>query len=193
MTFSKLVRRTHMYLALFLFPWMLGYAISTFAINHRWTGGPPAYVLEREQAYETRFPPETPPREIARQILVDLNLEGAHNIQGTGADGQLTINRLDLVTPRRVVYTAADRKLVIERVEFHSGALLSRFHRRRGYQQAYAPDRLMAVSVDAVIVALVFWAISGLWMWWEMRATRVWGFASMVGGVAIFVLLVSVL
>lgn len=182
-----------MYLALFLFPWMLGYAISTFAMNHRWTGGPPRYVAEREQVYETRFPPETPPREIARQILVDLNLDGAHSVQGTGADGRLTISRLDLVTPRRVIYTAADRKLLIERVEFQSGALLSRFHRRRGYQQAYAPDRMMAVSVDAVIVALVFWAISGLWMWWEMRATRVWGFASMVAGIAIFVLLVSVL
>jgi hypothetical protein len=193
MTFSKLVRRTHMYLALFLFPWMLGYAISTFAMNHRWTGGPPRYVVEREQVYETRFPPETPPREIARQILVDLKLDGTHSVQGTGADGRLTISRLDLVTPRRVIYTAADRKLLIERVEFQSGALLSRFHRRRGYQQAYAPDRMMAVSVDGVIVALVFWAISGLWMWWGMRATRVWGFASMVAGIAIFVLLVSVL
>ena len=79
-------------------------------------------------------------------------------VQGTGADGRLTISRLDLVTPRRVIYTAADRKLLIERVEFHSGALLSRFHRRRGYQQAYAPDRLMAVSVDAVVV------LAGMWL-----------------------------
>ena len=33
--FSKVVRRTHMYLALFLFPWMLMYALSTLAMNHR--------------------------------------------------------------------------------------------------------------------------------------------------------------
>jgi hypothetical protein len=193
MTISKFVRRTHMYLALFLFPWMLGYAISTMAMNHRWLGGTPTYLLEREQPYETQFPQDTPPREVARQILADLHLDGAHNVQGPGPDGRLTINRQDLVTPRRIVYTAADRKLVIERVEFHTGALLNRFHRRRGYQQAYAADRMMAVTVDLVIVALVFWALSGIWMWWEMRATRMWGALSLAAGLVMFVGLVALL
>jgi hypothetical protein len=32
---SKILRRTHMYLALFLTPWMLIYALSTMAMNHR--------------------------------------------------------------------------------------------------------------------------------------------------------------
>ena len=35
MMISKVVRRTHMYLALFLFPWMLMYALSTLVMNHR--------------------------------------------------------------------------------------------------------------------------------------------------------------
>ena len=182
-----------MYLALILCPWILGYAISTLALSRQWPGGPPAYVVEREFTYDTRFPPDAPPREIARQILIDLDLDGAHSVQEPNTTGRLTINRLDLVTPRRLLYTPADRKLVIERVEFRSGALLNRFHRRRGYQQAYAADRMMAVSVDAVIVAMVFWAVSGLWMWWEMRATRLWGLASMAAGIAVFVLLVTAL
>jgi hypothetical protein len=46
----------------------------------------------------------------------------------------------------------------------------------------------MAVSVDAVIVAMVFWALSGLWMWWEMHATRWWGLACAVTGAGIFAL-----
>ena len=33
--FSKILRRTHMYLALFLAPWVLMYALSTAAMNHR--------------------------------------------------------------------------------------------------------------------------------------------------------------
>jgi hypothetical protein len=45
----------------------------------------------------------------------------------------------------------------------------------------------MAVSVDLVIVALVFWAVSGVWMWWDMRATRLWGAVSLLAGVALFV------
>ena len=35
MSISKVVRRTHMYLALFLFPWVLMYALSTLVMNHR--------------------------------------------------------------------------------------------------------------------------------------------------------------
>ncbi len=44
----------------------------------------------------------------------------------------------------------------------------------------------MAASVDAVATALVVWALSGLWMWWEMRATRYWGLACAAAGFAIF-------
>jgi hypothetical protein len=179
-----------MYLALFLAPWMLGYAVSTVAMSHRWIGGPPAYVSEREQRYETQFGPGTPPAEMARQILQDLGLEGAHGVQGPAADGRLTINRQDLVTPRRIVFLPAEQKVTVERVTFEAGAFLNRLHRRRGYQQAYAADRMMAVSVDLVIVAMVVWAASGLWMWWEMRATRFWGAAASVSGILLFALLV---
>jgi hypothetical protein len=193
MNLSKIVRRTHMYLALFLSPWMLGYAVSTIAMSHRWTGGAPVYVKEGEQAYATEFAPATPPREVGRQILADLHLEGAYSVQGPAADGSLTINRQDLVSPRRIVYSPADRKLLIDRVDFSTGAFLSRFHRRRGYAQPYVPDRLMAVSVDAVVVALVFWALSGLWMWWEMRATRLWGIGCGLAGIGFFIFLTAVL
>jgi hypothetical protein len=190
MTFSKLNRRTHMYLALFLAPWMLGYALSTIAMSHRWIGGPPTYVQEREQNYETQFAAGTPPIEIGRQILADLDLEGAFGVQGPAADGRLTINRQDLVTPRRIVYRPAERRVTVERVTFEAGAFLNRLHRRRGYQQPYAADRVMAVSVDVVIVAMVIWAASGLWMWWEMRATRFWGIAAAASGILLFALLV---
>jgi hypothetical protein len=33
--FSKFIRQTHMYLALLLAPWILLYALSTIAMNHR--------------------------------------------------------------------------------------------------------------------------------------------------------------
>ena len=35
MTISTIVRRTHMFLALFFFPWVLMYALSTLVMNHR--------------------------------------------------------------------------------------------------------------------------------------------------------------
>ena len=44
----------------------------------------------------------------------------------------------------------------------------------------------MAVSVDIVVAAMVFWALSGVWMWWEMRATRRWGAVCLIVGLGLF-------
>jgi hypothetical protein len=183
--FSKVIRRTHMYLALFLAPWMLCYALSTILMNHA-AGRPQVFVKEGEHTYSNVFEPGTSPREIARQILLDLELDGAFSVQGPSADGRVTINRQDLLSPRRITFSPAEQRLVIERVQFESVGFLYRFHRRRGFQQPYAVDRVMAISVDVVIVAMVFWALSGLWMWWELRATRMWGLACALFGAGLF-------
>lgn len=64
--------------------------------------------------------------------------------------------------------------------------MLERFHRRRGYATGYALDTAWAVSVDLVIIAMVFWVVSGLWMWWEMTATRRSGAGALAVGVGLF-------
>ena len=185
--FSKIVRRTHMYLALFLTPWVLMYALSTMAMNHRdLFRAPPQFQTEREQSYAAAFPPDAKPRQVAEQILRDLRLEGAFGVQGPARDGRLTIVRQDPVTPRRILYTPGAGKLVIERMVFRTSAFLEHLHRRRGYQQPYALEDTWAFSVDLVIVAMVFWVLSGLWMWWEMRLTRLWGALFALFGVALF-------
>ncbi len=143
-----------------------------------------------QQTYTNVFEPGTPPREIAQQILADLGLQGAFGVQGPAEDGRITINRQRMLSPLRITFTPRDRRLVVERMELETSGFLNRFHRRRGYQQTYAADLAMAVSVDAVIVAMVFWALSGLWMWWEMRATRLWGAACAMTGAAIFIFFV---
>lgn len=175
-----------MYLALFLAPWMIGYALSTIAMNHRMPR-PTRLVIESEQDYPNIFDPGTPPREIGQQILSDLKLDGAFGVQGPAPDGRLTINRQGMLSPRRITFTPQNRRIVVERMELETSGFLNRFHRRRGYQQPYPADLAMAISVDAVIVAMVFWALSGLWMWWEMRATRWWGLACAVTGTGIFI------
>ncbi len=185
--FSKLLRRTHMYLALFLFPWMLMYALSTLAMNHRrWFAGPaPAFERERELVYDGVFPEGAAPRTMSAQILASLDLDGAHTVTRRGDDA-LVINRNDLVTPRRLTYSPADGRVVIEAQPMRASAFLERFHRRRGYATGYTLDTMWAVSVDVVIAAMVFWALSGLWMWWEMKVTRGYGLIAFAGGSALF-------
>jgi len=76
--------------------------------------------------------------------------------------------------------------VLIERMPPRVDALLERFHRRRGYATGYALDTVWAVSVDVVIVAMIFWVLSGLWMWWEMKATRLLGATAALGGAGLF-------
>ena len=196
--FSRLVRRTHMYLALFLAPWMLMYAISTLAMNHRavfverYGSGPVPFQKERELVYDGSFSPDVDLKMVSRQILTSLDLDGAHGVTRR-KDGAIVINRNDLITPRRITFTPDTRALVVERMERRPNAFLERFHRRRGYATGYRLDTAWAATVDAVIVTMVFWALSGLWMWWEMKVTRGFGALAFLGGVGLFALYLVVL
>jgi len=190
--FSRLLRRIHLYLALFLMPWILMYAASTFVMNHRVQfqalyGGPlPAPVLEREQSYDAVFPDGANVRQTAAQILTSLDMEGAFNANTRPRDGAIVINRLDPIAPRRITYEPAARKLTIERVPWQTRAYLERMHRRRGYQYDPLLEDAWAFAVDLFIAAAVFWVLSGFWMWWELKATRRWGVFAIAGGVALF-------
>lgn len=188
---SLLVRRTHMYLALFLFPWMLMYALSTAVMNHRaffletYGPGPASYEKEREFVYDAVFPEDADLRNMSQQILISAGLDGAHGASRR-KDGAIVISRNGLVTPRRLTYVPSTRTVLIERLQPRANALLERFHRRRGYATGYALDTAWAVSVDLVIAAMVLWVVSGLWMWWEMKLTRPIGALALATGVGLF-------
>ena len=189
---SKVIRRTHMYLALFLFPWVLMYALSTLVMNHRASfvarhgPGAPPYTVERTTRYDGAFSETAPLREISKTILSTLDLDGAHGVSRR-PDGTVVITRNDLTTPRRITYSPSDGTLMIERMQYRTNAFLERFHRRRGYATGYGLDNVWAISVDLFIAAAIFWALSGLWMWWEMKVTRAAGLAAAISGAAIIV------
>lgn len=178
-----------MYLALFLAPWVLMYAISTFVMNHRDVirgrpAPPPKWETIRNDEYSTEFSPGASAELMAGQILSTLNLEGAH--QQNLRDGKLVIQRMDALRPYRITYTAAEKKLLVERQTFDTPAFLERMHRRRGFQHPYLLEDLWAFSVDLFIAAVIFWALSGLWLWWELKVTRRLGAIFAISGIALF-------
>jgi hypothetical protein len=193
--FSKVVRRTHMYLALFLTPWVLMYALSTMAMNHRellrkrYAGPVVAFEKERDIPYPTSFAPDVKPSDVGQRVLRDLKLEGAFNARREG-NGDVVITRQAPLTLKRVTYKPAESKLVLEREVFRSLPFLERMHRRRGYQHPFVLEDAWASSVDLTIIALVFWVLSGVWMWWELRATRLLGALFLAVGIALFGLFV---
>jgi hypothetical protein len=180
-----------MFLALFFFPWVLMYALSTLAMNHRavfaerYGEGPVPFDREQEIRYDGTFPEHAELGTISRQLLAGVGLDGAHSVSRRD-DGTIVITRHDLLTPRRVTYSPGNGTLLIDRMQRRPNALLERFHRRRGYATGYALDTAWAVSVDLAIVAMLFWVASGLWMWWEMGATRRVGAGALAAGIGLF-------
>jgi len=189
---TRIVRRVHMYLGLFLAPWMLMYALSTMVMNHRefvtsfHATKTPVLTTERELDYSRSFPDGTTPQEMGRQILEDIGLAGAHRVSG-GKDGKpLVIERQQTLALRRITLDPKTAKLAIQREEFRSATFLERMHRRRGYQHAYALEDTWAFTVDLTVLTIIFWALSGIWIWWELRPTRVWGFVAGGLGLLLF-------
>jgi hypothetical protein len=199
MKLSKLIRRTHMYLALFLTPWLVIYALSGFVLNHRlWffpapTGGhdAPALAFEKmsEREYDAVYSDDADARMIGAKVLEDVGLPGSFNVQGDGRQPRLVFMRNTATAVYRVTYLRPEKKVQIERQQLNVPMFLNRTHFRHGYTQAYAASITWAVMVDLVIVALVFWVLSGLWMWWEIKPARAWGAVFGLAGAAIFALL----
>ena len=180
-----------MYLALFLTPWMAMYALSTIVFNHwehftkLYGGKMEDWRVERIVPYQRAFPEGTPEKAIGARILDDLALSGGFQVEA-GEEGHLVITRLDPVTPRRITYVAGEKRLKVERQVFRTANFLTRVHSRLGYGSAHRAANIWAASVDLSVVATLLWVASGLWMWWELKATRRWGIVFAAVSLALF-------
>lgn len=183
-----------MYLALFLMPWMAVYALATLGANHRdflkeyYGSNILQFEIESERVYERKFASDASPREIAAQIVEELDIRGPYALGARSNTSRIVVFRGDPFVPRRITYTPADGKLVVERRSFRFPAFLTALHHRHGYRSEHAVNDLWGVTVDLVVFAMVFWVGSGLWMWWEIKVTRRWGVVCLAIGFALFAL-----
>lgn len=197
--FSLIVRRTHMYLALFLTPWMLVYALSSLIFNHArliqsWYGGAGnQWVKVDERDYSGDFPDGTTPADAAEKILADLNMSGTHFQNGSLEQDRLTINRQAGFVAHRIIYRPKEKRILVERQQPTAAIFLTRLHTRTGYGQSNSAAHGWAFTVDATVIAMVFWILSGLWMWWEIKPARVGGICFALVGIGLFALLLFTL
>lgn len=66
---------------------------------------------------------------------------------------------------------------------------LTRLHTAHGYPMSSTSAKwFWAIIVDSMAFIMIYWGISGLLMWWQIKATRRWGIAvlSLSAGVAIY-------
>jgi hypothetical protein len=191
---SVFFRRTHMYLGLFLTPWLTMYALSTVVFNHGpwfrsfYGGEMEKFESEKEIPYGRAFIPDTGGSAIGLQIKRDLNLKGNLALRDQDEVRYVFNHNFDDTTLHRIVYIPSEKKLIIEKPVFRTPNFLMRLHSRVGYGNAESPvaRRVWGFTVDLSILATVFWIFSGLWMWWELRVTRSWGMLLALVGPALF-------
>ncbi len=188
------IRRTHMYLALLLTPWMLMYALSTIAMQHRsWfaaEGQPVQYYIHSTTTYDGDFAPGSDDDQMAEQLLANMRMDGIFRARRLD-NGKLEVVRFNPLENRRLTFDPGDKSLVIEIGSMPAERALENLHRARGFQTGMAARTAWAVVVDLVIVGIVFWCLSGLWLWWQLRTTRRIGAICAMSGLCVFALFLA--
>ena len=196
-SFNKINRRTHLYLGLFLLPWLLMYGASSAIVIHQsWfklDQRPPREVLF-ERGYTSPVDlkgannsPEL--RAAAQQILKDIDMEGAFWADKPNSD-TLHIDRFSFRGSTSLIYSAKKQTIKAEHQRMRVPHVIQRLHFRGGYHQPYFGDRAWGILVDIACVGILIWVISGLIMWWQLPRLRTWGALALVGGIVSFALLV---
>lgn len=189
---SRIIRRVHLYLALFLTPWMLIYALSGLVLNHnqavRSLYGDRFGRFEKveERPYTAAFSEDADARLIGSQILEHLGLAGTFNVQGGPGAPRLVINRNAAFAHHRVTYFRTENRLLVEKQAFSAPIFLNRAHFRHGYGQPFLASKIWAVVVDLAVAGMLFWVVSGIWMWWEIKPARLAGAAFAILGWGLF-------
>ncbi len=195
-TFDKINRRAHLYLGLFLMPWLLMYGVSSFIVIHQawFSSDQPGREVLFEKAYSrpvdlqgANNSPEL--RAAAQEILKECNLEGAFWVDKPGPD-RLHVERFTFRDSISLTYFAKDQKLKAERQLMRLSQLPQRMHFRGGYGQPGFGNKFWGLLVDVACVGILIWVASGLVMWWRLARFRAWGAVAVVGGILSFVLLV---
>ncbi|HEX7071260.1 MAG TPA: hypothetical protein VF190_10655 [Rhodothermales bacterium] len=201
--FTHYVRRTHLYLALFVMPWFVMYGISSLAFSHPgfFESGPDLYdpnsgawKLEGEWPCSLAVPEgEEIPREFAARLLATAGVES--NAFGTyrASDTRIEVHDIAFWRASRLTYVVDEQRLVHESRKMYPQHFLTGMHARAGFQHAGFLNDAWAVMVDVSAIGFVLWVLTGLIVWWQLPKMRSWGIAGLVAGILSFVLLLVAL
>lgn len=196
---DRIIRWIHLYTGLFLVPWMLVYAASAFCLNHRaWITQhfnikPPQWKLLREVDFVPGDAFPHVPAEQARAILQQLDLDGAHVIQGQPNQNQMNIIRICGSGNYRIIWRRHRSVVTVEQQQpFSYLRLLHFLHFRGGHAQPYFAHIVWAVLVDLVAVSILAWVITGIYLWWRRSRKVLLGWTCVIAGGLLFAVLVII-
>lgn len=197
MTFDRINRRTHLYLALFLLPWFFMWGVTSIAFTHapRWQAhyddGVPTFAVVREDVFQgSRRPGETD-REFGLRVVEQAGLDGPNFGSWRPNETTLIFIKFDFWDSHQVVYHEEDQRMEIQERRRRWDHVLTGMHARGGYGQESLLSNAWAVIVDVSMIAVLVWIASGLYMWWNIKSHRKWGLAALAAGFASFAYFVN--
>ncbi len=184
------MRRIHMYVGLFLTPWLAMYALSTVVFNHYslfdrlYSGRLSRFEKERDLPYTRTFPPDTSLRSRGEQMLADFQDTGSFGIHE--AEGKIIIDRRNPLGPRRYTFDPDTGRVMIEHQPYRTASLLTMLHTQVSYANKLLRVKTWAFTVDLTVFTMILLVFTGVWMWWDLKVTRAWGAGFLLFGVALF-------
>ena len=192
MTFLHVVRRAHLYMGLFLLPWVLMFGVSSIPLNHA-PSEPANWTRLAEHTFDAPVPDASGNlRPLGRRMMDAAGVSGGYYVYRVNPQ-RVEVGHPNFLAPVRINYFIEENRLVVEQRQFSLWPFLSGLHTRGGYDMDGFWDTVWAVVVDVVSVALIVWILSGLLMWWTLPATRAWGWIALATGAVCFAVIISTL
>jgi hypothetical protein len=193
MRLLHVVRRAHLYMGLFLLPWVVMFGVSSLPLNHNTSPAPATWTLVAEYPFDVEMPAAGDNlRPFGRDMMNAAGITGGYFVNRAN-ERQINVNHPDFLMPSRIIYRADRKRLTVEHRDFAFRQFLSGLHTRGGYDMGGVWDSLWAVCVDAVSVALLLWIASGVYMWWHVPVARRWGWLAIAAGIGCFAIIVATL
>lgn len=201
--FPHLVRRLHVYLALFCLPWFVMYGLSSLAFSHPdlfetgadlYNTAGDAWTEEGSWPCTLAVPEAGPiPRDVAAELLQIAGLRedafGAYRAN----EHQIDVYIVAFWQTRRLSYRLEEQRLTLYRRKQVPQQILTGMHARAGYQHDGLLNDAWAVMVDLVCVGFLLWVLTGLYIWWQITRLRWWGAAGLLAGLVSFASLLLLL
>jgi len=198
MTFNHLNRRVHLYLGLFLLPWLLMYGLSSVPFAHTpyfeaqdAAKKLPLWTLRSDQPVDLPVPADDGGlRALGATLLDKAGIHGTSFGTYRQTPTQINVYSYSFWNSTQIKYFTDQKRMTVEDRRFRWDQFLTGMHGRGGFENEGLLPTSWSLIVDLVCIGIVLWILSGLYMWWSIPGHRGWGWIAIVGGCASFVFFV---
>jgi hypothetical protein len=175
----NVIRRIHLYCGLIIVIFVMMYSVSGFIMTHRpWFNVPHPGPTTRSAALESAD--DQPDQQLSADVQRQLSLAGriqfpqkqpSANVTRFWINRPGTMIRVDVSRPQRLIL------LNTQRVGWDGKLIM--LHKVNGYDAEPIFDAY-ALFCDLTGVAMILFALSGVYLWWRRTTKHLWGILCLI-------------